>query len=151
MYDTARRRQPLQISKINGEDCLGDTYEVVVAKLKSAPRPMMVHFLGLFTSTGRPDDESDLASVPVSSPISAPPSVSLAAFVHPAETAQAPAPAEEKVVTGLIGEGVSFIGTGATPRPGAPARTGLSHHAAAEAAARAEQEAGTDNAFNGLL
>jgi hypothetical protein len=125
---------------------------VVVAKLKSAPRPMMVHFLGLFTSTGRPDDESDLASVPVSSPISAPAPVSLAAFVHPAESAPAPAAApEEQVVTGLIGEGVSFIGTGATPRPGAPARTGLSHHAAAEAAARAEQEAGSDNAFNGLL
>ena len=34
-------------SKINGEDVLDDAYELLIAKLKAAPRPLCIHFLGV--------------------------------------------------------------------------------------------------------
>lgn len=35
-----------RISKINGVPCLGETHDLVVARLKAAPRPVVVHFMG---------------------------------------------------------------------------------------------------------
>jgi hypothetical protein len=35
-----------QISKVNGEDVLSMAHEVLLARLKSAPRPLLLHFLG---------------------------------------------------------------------------------------------------------
>lgn len=40
-----------RVSKINGEDTLSDSYELVVAKLKAAPRPVLIHFLGALKRT----------------------------------------------------------------------------------------------------
>ena len=37
----------LQISKINCDDVLDDPYELLIAKLKAAPRPLCIHFLGV--------------------------------------------------------------------------------------------------------
>ena len=150
------------MSKINGDDCLGDAYDVVVVKLKTAPRPMMVHFLGMFAPVERDSDEGGGgggggaaaaaasggagSAAAVAGPAPAPAPVLAAAAPAPA----APAPvADERAVTGLIGEGISYVGTGATPRPGAAARTGLAHHAMAEAARADDAAAGAS--FGGLL
>lgn len=35
-----------RISKVGGEDVLGAQFDLVVAKLKAAPRPLCVHFIG---------------------------------------------------------------------------------------------------------
>lgn len=145
-----------KVSKINGADSLSDTHDVIVAKLRTAPRPLMIHFLGI------------IATPPgggASTPTAAAGAASAAAGTAAVATAAAePAPPAADVVTGLIGDGVSYVGTGATPRPGMAARTGLDHHASAAAAA-AEEEAraaetaavggsaatATDNPFGGLL
>jgi len=117
---------------------LGVGYEVLVAKLKSAPRPMMVHFLGLFDATKTRDDGEGDAAATAPAPASVT-ATSMADFLP----MPAPAPAssvgdDATAIGGLIGGGVSFLGTGATPRPGMAARTGLAHHDAAIAAAAAE-------------
>jgi hypothetical protein len=125
-----------QISKINGEDVLGEHHDLVVAKLKSAARPLTVHFLGAFRPKGwEEDSEYSSAQLPTAA----------AAVVAPPQVArivdQPPAVIDEtdssKPMTGLIGDGVSYIGTGATPKPAAmTARKGLKHHVdAAKAAA----------------
>lgn len=46
-----------KVSKINGEPVLGDSHDVVIAKLKAAPRPLMIHFLGLFPARPRTSED----------------------------------------------------------------------------------------------
>lgn len=35
-----------RVSKINGEDALSDGFDLLSARVKAAPRPLLVHFLG---------------------------------------------------------------------------------------------------------
>jgi hypothetical protein len=37
-----------RLSKINGDNVLGESYEVVIARIKAAHRPLVVHFLGTY-------------------------------------------------------------------------------------------------------
>ena len=37
---------PSRLSKINGENVIGDVHDVVVAKVRAARRPMVMHFIG---------------------------------------------------------------------------------------------------------
>ena len=100
-----------QISKINGEPVLGESYEVIVAQLKSLPRPLMIHFLGLFESReARPDDSSQRFEAADLRPAAA----STAAA---ASSVAAAGDGAVGTITGLTGNDVSFLGTGATPRP----------------------------------
>jgi hypothetical protein len=48
----------VRLSKINGDNVLGESYEVVIARIKAAHRPLVVHFLGMF-----PDPSSHPADV----------------------------------------------------------------------------------------
>lgn len=50
-----------RVSKINGDDCLSDGYDLVVAKLKAAHRPVLVHFLGEVPP--RPEEGAAAAAV----------------------------------------------------------------------------------------
>ena len=108
-----------QISKINGEPVLGESYEVIVAQLKSLPRPLMIHFLGLFESReARPDDSSQRFEAADLRPAAA--STTSVASASAASASDGAAGA----VTGLTGNDVSFLGTGATPRPSGTAARG---------------------------
>jgi hypothetical protein len=140
----------VQISKVNGEDVLGASYEVIVAKLKTAPRPLMIHFLGLFPD--RPAHEGDLrgagggAGAMSSVPMVEAPAATRAYADAPAaaEPVAGAGEGDSRAIGGLIGGGISYVGTGATPRPGAAPRTGLAHHAAAAEALAEERSAFDD-------
>lgn len=69
----------------------------------------MIHFLGQFKPIVRPDDaEVAPPPAPEPAPVEEPP---------PPPRAAPPAPSEAEPITGLIGEGVAYAGTGATPKP----------------------------------
>lgn len=137
-----------KISKINGQDVLGDIYDVVVAKLKSAPRPLLVHFLGSFSARPLGDGDGVDMDLPVTDAerqlADNPPPPRMDFEPVAVYEAPAPAPAPEPAlpedfysgfdssaaISGLIGEGTSYIGTGATIKPAAmKSRKGLEHHA----------------------
>jgi hypothetical protein len=144
----------VQISKVNGEDVLGASYEVIVAKLKTAPRPLMIHFLGLFPDRPAHEGAGELrgagggggAGAMSSVPMAEAPAAARASSDAPAaaEPGAATGEADSRAIGGLIGGGISYVGTGATPRPGAAPRTGLAHHAAA-AEAPAEERSPFDD------
>ena len=106
---------------MNGDDVLGASYDVIVARLKSAPRPLMIHFLGLFPKRERSgEEEAATAARSAAAGLSA---VSVAGPAPGGGAAAAASSFDARSVTGLIGGGVSF-GTGATPRPGGDAGAG---------------------------
>lgn len=77
-----------KLTKINGANCLGDVYEIVVAKLKAARRPMVIHFLGEYqappsrsagTTAAAPSSSPKFASSSSSSALPASPSAATSA------------------------------------------------------------------------
>lgn len=98
-----------QVSKVNGDNVLGENHSVVLARIKSAPRPLIIHFIGTFPDAAPPTHAASAADATATAP----------AF------AAVPVAVDEPV-TDLIGGGVSYVGTGATPKPAAAsARSGL--------------------------
>ena len=94
------------------EDCLGEPVESVSARLRSAARPMCVHFLTELPARAQVREEVRAAPAPVSAPAAAP--------APPPAPAPAPAPVpaySPAPIDGLIGGGVSYAGTGAAPKP----------------------------------
>jgi hypothetical protein len=85
-----------KVSKVNGEDVLDRPYEVVIAMLKSAPRPLVVHFLGNArrgAGEGGGAAAAAAAAAGAASPFAGP-TMSFAAFAGTSESAMpAPAPA----------------------------------------------------------
>ena len=51
-----------KVSKINGEDVLDNTYDIIIAKIKSAPRPLVIHFLGTITPKSNDNTNSSSSS-----------------------------------------------------------------------------------------
>lgn len=51
-----------KVSKVNGEDVLDNTYDVIIAKLKSAPRPLVIHFLGTIIPKNNATDTNTASS-----------------------------------------------------------------------------------------
>jgi hypothetical protein len=48
-----------RLSKVNGADVLDDSYAMIVNKIKTAKRPMIIHFLGYATSTATSSPAAD--------------------------------------------------------------------------------------------
>lgn len=87
-----------RVSKINGEDALSDGFDLVSARIKAAPRPVLVHFLGEFaprTQQQQPQQTDGGAAAqpaPPTSPVV--PTTGMALFTGSAGgTGLAPAPA----------------------------------------------------------
>jgi hypothetical protein len=104
---------------------------VVIAKIKAAPKPTMIHFLGLLPdSLGSGSGGSGAgagASAEHDRRASAVAKMMTTTAGGSGEAALAASKAEDDkaAVTGLIGGGVSYGGTGATPQPGKQARSTL--------------------------
>ncbi len=87
----------LQVSKINGEDVLDKSYDVIIATLRSALRPLVVHFLGSLRPSGGEGRAGEGAGSNASASASfAPAPVSFASFAAPA-----PATASEPVASAV--------------------------------------------------
>lgn len=72
-----------RVSKINGEDALSDGYDMVVARLKAARRPVLIHFLGELPprpADGAPAAAAAAASSAPASAVPSPPKTSAAAL-----------------------------------------------------------------------
>lgn len=70
------------ISKVAGESLLGEPYEIVIAKIKAAHRPVVIHFLGAYMN---PDPiKAEPLRAAVGAPASAPgfPGASLVLFIE---------------------------------------------------------------------
>ena len=70
-----------KVSKIAGENVIGQAYAVVIAQLKAAKRPLVVHFLGLSKSAAESAGAAAARTAAAGAASPAPASSSLRAFV----------------------------------------------------------------------
>ena len=90
-----------KISKINGDDVMEDSYDLLIAKLKAAPRPLCIHFLGILPSL--PAGAQTASAAPITIPLHQfGVAQSGALLQQSAQQQQRPPPQQNHAVMGLL-------------------------------------------------
>ena len=138
-----------QLSKINGSDVLGDAYELVIAKLKAAPRPLCLHFLGPLPPLPEEAEGAATAGKGAGAGAGAAPPAS-----HPQQQQQQHALHAEPTVVPLsafTGGGSSGSGGAAQPAVAPPSAAPQNYFAAPASAPTTASAGATSAALAGIL